>query len=181
MACGRSVKLELEAFSGGGVTEFQEVLKASWKLENTAPSDIVMGFTRLPRWTSNTMRCGKSPLFRAARPLRIWMDTALVRHGAQTETVVVVEIGALLLTESATLTFVAATDWVSPVVEKCFQSAPVVEYVLPTPVVTYAHVSLVAYVRVVKRTTTSTVVPTSTAPITSPRGTGRAGSTGTGR
>ena len=72
MACGRSVKLELEAFSGGGVTEFQEVVKAAWKLENTAPSDIVMGFTRLPRWTSNTMRCGKSLLFKAARPLRIW-------------------------------------------------------------------------------------------------------------
>ena len=44
------------------------------------------------------------------------LDIALVRHGAQTETVVV-EIGALLLTESATLTFIAAPVLVSlPVV-----------------------------------------------------------------
>ena len=55
-----------------------------------------------------------------------------------------------------------------PVVVKQVQPAPVVEYVMPTPVVTYAHVSLVAYVaRVITRTATSTVFPTSTAPITS--------------
>ena len=58
--------------------------------------------------------------------------------------VVVVEIGALLLTESITLMFVAAPVLVSPpVVVKYVQSSPFVEYVMPTPAVTQAHASQV--------------------------------------
>ena len=101
------------------------------------------------------------------------LGTAPVRHVAQTEIVVVVEIGALLLTESATPMFVAAPVLVSPpVVVKYVQSAPVVEYVTPTPAVTFAHASLVVdYVATLAptvscasptRTVASTFFPTAT-------------------
>ena len=59
------------------------------------------------------MRCGKFRLFRAGQTTEN-LGTASVRHVAQTEIVVVVEIGALLPTESATPTFVAAPVLVSP-------------------------------------------------------------------
>ena len=100
---------------------------------------------------------------------------APVCHVAQAGIVVVVEIGALLRTESAaTLMFVAAPVLESPPAVVMFvQSALVVEYVMPTLVVTYAHASLVveyvtptltaAYVApVTTRKAATTVFPTAT-------------------
>ena len=116
--------------------------------------------THLPRWTSNTA-LWEIPFVQGGQ------GTAPVRHVAQTEIVVVVEIGAPLPTESATPMFVAAPVLVSPpVVVKYVQSAPIVEYVTPTPAVTYAHASLdVEYVAtpaltVSLRTVASPVFPT---------------------
>ena len=67
----------------------------AWKLENTAPSVIVMGFHSSATvnvkhdalWEIQTVQGGQTSEN---------LDTALVRHVAQTEIVVVVEVGALL-------------------------------------------------------------------------------------
>ena len=50
---------------------FQEVVKAAWKLENTAPSVFVMGFHSSATVDVEHDALWKSRLFRAARPLRI--------------------------------------------------------------------------------------------------------------
>ena len=84
MACGRSVQFE---FYQRDVTvgmrlawkllvvvvsqSFQEVVKAAWKLENTAPSVFMMGFHSSATVDVEHGALWKSRLFRAARPLRI--------------------------------------------------------------------------------------------------------------
>ena len=157
---------------------FQKVVKTAWKLDNTAPSVIVMGFHSFATVDVEDDALSEIPTVQGGQTTET-LGTALVRHVAQTEIVVVVEIGALLPTESETLLFVAAPVLVSPpVVVKFVQSAPVVEYVMPHPwsrmhmlllFVEYVTPTLnVAYVAlVITRTVTSIVFPTSTAPITS--------------
>ena len=66
--------------------------------------------------------------------------TAPVRQAAKAEIGEVVEIGALLPAEPASLVFVTAPVLEAPpVVVECVQSGPVAEYAEPTPAVTCAH------------------------------------------
>ena len=83
------------------------MVKAAWKLENTAPSVIEMGFhssatvdvEHFALWEIQTVQGGQSTKN---------LGTALVRHVAQTQIVVVVEIGAPLPAGSAPTMFVTA-------------------------------------------------------------------------
>ena len=90
-----------------GVTEVSGGGQGCLKLENTGPSVIVMGFHSSATVDVEHDALWEIPIVQGGQTTEN-LDTALVRHVAQTVIVVVVEIGALLPTDSAILMFVAA-------------------------------------------------------------------------
>ena len=83
------------------------MVKAVCKLKNTALSVILMGFHSSATVDVEHDALWEIPTVQGGQTTEN-LDTAPVRHVAQTVIVVVVEIGALPPTDSATLMFVAS-------------------------------------------------------------------------